>query len=187
MEALDRRRMTYEEYLAFERASETKHEYVNGEVFAMAGGTREHARLAARLIGQLERALEGKPCATFTSDVRVRVEATGRSTYPDVTVVCGKVEASTVDEDAITNPTVLVEVLSPSTEKDDRTDKWAHYRRLPSLREFVLVASEEHRVEVYRREERGWHYLELTTGTLELASIGAVIDLGALYRDPTAA
>jgi len=178
--------VTYEEYLAFERASETKHEYVNGEAFAMAGGSREHARLAGALIAALGRGLEGKPCATFTSDVRVRIEATGRSTYPDVTVVCGKVEASAIDEDAITNPTVLVEVLSPSTEKDDRTDKWAHYRRPPSLREFVLVPSEDPRVEVYCREERGWHYLELTTGTLELVSIGVGIDLDALYRDPTA-
>lgn len=179
--------MIYEEYLAFERASETKHEYVNGEVFAIAGGTREHARLAGALIAALGRGLDGKPRATFTSDVRVRIEATSRSTYPDVTVVCGKVESSRIDEDAITNPTVLVEVLSPSTEKDDRTDKWAHYRRLPSLREFVLVASEEHRVEVYRREERGWHYLELTTGALELSSLGISIDIDALYRDPTTA
>lgn len=175
--------MTYAEYLAFERASETKHELVNGEMFAMARGTR----LAGALIAALGRGLDGKPCATFTSDVRVRIEATARTTYPDVTVVCGKVEASPIDEEAITNPTVLVEVLSPSAEKADRTETWAHYRRLPSLRELVLVASEEHRVEVYRREERGWHYMELTTGTLELASLGVSIDVDALYRDPTAA
>lgn len=186
MQAIDRKRMTYAEYLEFEKTSEVKHDYVNGEIQAMAGGTRAHAQLAARVIGIFERQLEARPCATFTSDVRVRIEATARSTYPDVTVACGAVEASPHDEDCITNPTLLVEVLSPSTEKSDRGDKWAHYQYLPTLREYVLVSSDQKRVEVFRRESdtNEWRYAVTLAGEVTLHSIGVTLDLDALYREP---
>jgi len=186
MEAIDNKRMTYAEYLEFEKTSETKHEYVNGEVYAMAGGTRAHARLASSFVILVGPQLFNRPCAAYSSDLRVRIEATGRSTYPDVTVVCGAEITSTADEDCITNPTLLVEVLSPSTEASDRGDKWAHYQRLPSLREYVLVSSDQKRVEVFSRENDlgEWRYVETRVGTLALQSIGATLDLDALYREP---
>src|SRR5712692_2096843 len=109
-------RMSYAEYLQLERTSAMKHEYLRGEVFAMAGGTPEHARLAASIIGALTAALRGRPCSVFTSDARVRIEATDRATYPDVTVVCGRLEHTLDDPDSITNPVVIVEILSDATE-----------------------------------------------------------------------
>lgn len=176
--------MTFAEYVALERASESKHEYVDGEVYAMAGGTPEHGRLATRVARQLGAALEGRPCDTFSSDVRIHVAATGRSTYPDLSVVCGPLERADGDEDAITNPTLIVEVLSDSTESSDRGDKWAHYQRIPSLREYVLVSQREKRVEVFRRFEDGWTYHSSRAGVLPLPGLGASLDVDELYRDP---
>jgi Uma2 family endonuclease len=168
--------VTYAEYLAFERDSETKHEYVAGRVVAMAGGTPEHARLASRVARLIGNALEGRACETFSSDLRVRIEATNRSTYPDLTIVCGGIETSPIDPDAVVNPTVLVEVLSPSTETTDRLEKWAHYRRIPSLEAYVLVSHRERRIEAYRRDGRRWIFEEAGPG--ESLRVGGVeVDL----------
>jgi Uma2 family endonuclease len=172
MSAVPLRKATYEEYLALERDSETKHEYVNGEIYAMAGGTPEHGRLAAKLASLVGNALAKRPCEAFSSDVRVRVEATGRSTYPDLSIVCSKIVPSAEDPDAITNPIVLVEVLSPSTEMDDRGNKWAHYRRIPSLECYVLVSQDERSIETYRREGKRWIYEAFGPG--EVASVAEV-------------
>jgi Uma2 family endonuclease len=179
---------TFAEYLALEAKSETKHELVNGEIFAMAGGTIEHGRLAANVIGELGSALRGHPCATFTSDVRVRVLATGLATYPDASVVCGRVEVDPEDRNTVTNPVVIVEVLSDSTEQYDRNDKLAHYRRIPSLRDYLLVSQHERRVEHYRRNEDGsWTLRDLPEGgEVRLASLGCVLSVDAIYRDPLA-
>jgi Uma2 family endonuclease len=178
--------MTYAEYLAAEAASEVRHEYLNGEVWAMAGGTPEHSALAAALIAGLAAALRGKPCRTFTSDLRVRILETGLSTYPDVAVVCGELETAPDDQDAVTNPIVLVEVLSEATEGYDRGAKAAHYRRIPSLREYVLVSQAEPRIEVHRRTETGrWELLEARPGeTIELSSLGVRLDVSAIYANP---
>ena len=176
------RRASYEEYLALERSSETKHEYVNGEIYAMAGGTPEHGRLASRLARLLGNALAKRPCEVFSSDVRVRVEATGRSTYPDLSVVCSRAVTSAVDADAITNPVVLVEVLSPTTESDDRGDKWAHYRRLPSLECYVLVAQDARSVETYRRDGKRWLYEAFGPGeTVHLSGVEVDFAVDELY------
>jgi Uma2 family endonuclease len=110
----------YSEYLALEASGDGKHDYVAGMVYAMAGGTPEHARLQAALSLALGAALRGKPCAVYSSDLRVRIEATDRSTYPDVTVVCGALKTSAVDNDGVIHPTLLVEVTSESTEANDR-------------------------------------------------------------------
>ena len=180
-------RMTYGQYLELERTSETKHEYLRGEVFAMAGGTPEHARLAANIIGELGAALRGRPCSVFTSDARVRIEATDRATYPDVTVVCGRLEHAADDPDSITNPVVIVEILSDATEADDRGEKFAHYRRLASLREYVLVSQRARRLEVYRRRDERWMLDEAGTGaTLRLESIDVTLSVDDVYRDPLA-
>lgn len=182
MLARESRRMTYEEYLALERDSETKHEYVNNEAYAMAGGTPEHARLQGRMIQLLGAALAGRRCEPFSSDLRVRIEATRRSTYPDVTVVCERIEHAADDQDAVTNPTLLVEVLSDSSEAEDRGEKWAHYQRLTSLRHYVLVSQKEARVEVFTRESTGWHYEDIRAGgTVVLSALDATLDVDSLY------
>ena len=148
-------RMTYAEYCAFERDSEVKHEYLRGEVFAMAGGTLEHGRLASRIQYLLWRALEGRPCTVYTSDVRVRIEATDLDTYPDVSVVCGEPQTADADTRALLNPIMLVEVLSDSTEAYDRGQKASHYRRIPSLRAYLLVSQAERHLELHLRQADG--------------------------------
>jgi Uma2 family endonuclease len=179
---------TFAEYLALEAKSETKHELVNGEIFAMAGGTPEHSRLAANVIGELGSALRGRPCATFTSDLRVRVLATGLATYPDASVVCGRMEVDPEDKNTVTNPVVLVEVLSDSTEAYDRNDKLAHYRRIPSLRDYLLVSQHERRIEHYHRNDDGtWTLRDVGEGgEVRLASIGCSLAVDAVYHDPLA-
>jgi len=180
--------MTYAQYLELERTSEVKHEYLRGEIFAMAGGSPEHARLAANVIGDLRAALRGRPCAVFTSDARVRIEVTDRATYPDVTVVCGRLEHAPDDPDSITNPVVIVEVLSDATEADDRGEKFAHYRRLASLQEYLLVSQRARRLEVYRRRDDRWVLDEAGAGeTLHLDSIDVALAVDEIYRDPLAA
>jgi len=188
MEARTVSKMSYAEYLVFEGAASTKHEYVNSRVYAMAGGTPEHARLAGAIIRDLGAALAGKRCAVFSSDLRVRVAATGRATYPDVTVICGAVNHDADDSDAATNPVILVEVLSDTTERDDRGDKWAHYQRIAALREYVLVSQSSTRLEVFTRDEAQpavWHYRDYGPGDrVELTSVSAVLDIDALYANP---
>jgi len=185
-------RMSYAEYLAFEATADTKHEYLDGEVFAMAGGTITHGALAAAMTTALSVALRDRPCRVLSSDVRVRSKATRLSTYPDVTVVCHNLEVDDDDPQGVLNPRLIVEVLSDSTEAYDRGAKAAHYRRIPSLREYVLVAQGEPLIEVYRRNERGnWElFVEARRGeNVELTSCGAPITLAvdAIYRDPLAA
>lgn len=178
--------MTYAEYLLAETAGELRHEYLDGDVWAMAGGTPEHGALALALAGEMREALRGKPCRLYSSDVRVRIQETGLSTYPDLTVVCGQLETAPDDADAVVNPIVLVEVLSDATEGYDRGAKAAHYRRIPSLREYVLVSQNEPRVEVYRRAESGrWELLEARPGeSIELASLDIRLDVAAVYANP---
>jgi Uma2 family endonuclease len=168
--------MTYAQYLEAEQASETKHEFLRGEVYAMAGGSPEHAALAAAIITELGVALRGHPCRVFSSDLRVRVDANDLSTYPDVTVICGTLTRSELDPHAATNPILIVEVLSDSTEAYDRGEKFAHYRRLPSLREYLLVSQREPRLESYRRTATGeWMLSEAGAGqTLTLSSLDGV-------------
>lgn len=180
-------RTSHSDYVARERVAEMKHEYVAGQIIEMAGGTPEHARLAGSLARLLGNALEGRPCAVFSSDLRVRIVETDRSTYPDLSVVCGHRQTAPDDDDAIVNPSVLVEVLSDSTEAEDRGEKFAHYRRLASLREYVRVGQNLPRIEVYRRDEERWILTEHGPGTsFELPSIGARIEVDDVYRDPLA-
>lgn len=181
--------MSYAEYLAAESVSEIRHEYLNGEVWEMAGGTPEHAALAATVTSELAVALRGKPCRIYSSDLRVRVAETGLATYPDVTVVCGQLVTAADDEHAAVNPIVLVEVLSEAAEGYDRGAKAAHYLRIPSLREYVLVSQAEPRIEVHRRTEKGrWEILEARPGeSIELASLGIRLDVAAVYANPLAA
>jgi Uma2 family endonuclease len=176
--------MTYAEYLAVEEAADTKHEYVDGRVVAMAGGTLEHSRLQGEVAYQLRRQLESSGCRVLTSDARVRIESTNSARYPDVSVVCREVERAVDDPEGLANPTLLVEVLSPSTERSDRGEKFAHYKHIASLQEYVLVAQDDARIEVFRRTDDGWLLNEAGPGqSLELRSIDATLDVDALYRD----
>jgi Uma2 family endonuclease len=179
-----RHHFSYEEYLAYERDSARKHGYDGGEIVAMAGGSRRHNAIASRVSAALE-AARRPGCVAFQSDQRVRVLATGRATYPDATLVCGDIQGDPADPSGatITNPTLIVEVLSPTTEEDDRGAKWHHYQLLDSLQEYVLVSQSQPRVERYRRLASGaWEYSDATEGTVQLAS-GATLDLGRLYSE----
>lgn len=175
---------TYAEYLRFCEDAEVRHEFVDGQILAMVGGTPEHARLIMEVGYRLRAGLEGTPCRVLSSDGRVRIEETNRATYPDVSVVCGRLCVASDDPHGIANPILLVEVLSPGSEGDDRGSKFAHYRRLESLREYVLVSQGEPRIEVFRREEQGWMLREAGAGQrIELASIGVVLDVDQIYAD----
>jgi Uma2 family endonuclease len=178
-------RLTFAEYLVLERGSETKHEFLDGRTWAMAGGTIEHAQLAANVIGELHAQLRGRGCRVFTSDLRVRVAATGLATYPDVTVVCGAIEPDADDEHTVRNPVVLVEVLSDSTEAYDRSEKFAHYRRIPSLRAYVLVSQTEARIEVYGRNDDGsWTLHEARPpGAAVIAAVDCRLDVATVYEE----
>ncbi|CAN5687725.1 Uma2 family endonuclease [soil metagenome] len=181
--------MTYAEYLAFEESSADKHEYLRGHIYAMSGGTPEHAALEAAISGELRNALEAadKPCRVYSANLRVRVEATDFACYPDASVVCGKLEASPVDRHAAVNPTVVVEVLSDSTESYDRGIKAGHYRHIPSIREYILVSQHSPLVEVWRKNEHDRWEVAAVAGqgeSAELASLGIAINVDAVYRQP---
>jgi len=176
------RKMSLEEYLALDRQADVKHEYVAGAAHAMAGGTIEHAAIAGNVIGHLRTVLRAKPCQILTSDARVAVEATGLRTYPDVSVVCG--EVSRADEGlSVTNPIVILEVLSESTADWDRGGKFAHYRRIASLREYVVIAQDERFVEHHVRGEEGlWTLRDVRdAGVVELAALGCSLPLEEIY------
>src|SRR5437764_3193734 len=146
----------------------------------MAGGTPEHAALAAAVIGLLFPQLRGRACRSYDSDLRVRTPS-GLATYPDVTVICGPSERKDTDPQAVTNPTLIIEVLSRSTEEYDAGDKFEHYKTLPSLREYVLVSHREHSVEVRSRGGDGWRTTVVQEGAMAELSIGARLDVRELY------
>ena len=182
-----RQRFTFADYLVLEESSTVKHEFLEGHVWAMAGGTPDHGALSANVIILLGNQLRDRPCRVFTSDVRIRVRATGLATYPDVSIVCGQQETDPDDPkgNTIANPSVVVEVLSPSTEDYDRGEKVAHYKQIPSLHEIVLVAHEEQRIELWRRDGERW-ILDVIRedGVAPLTSIGCELPLSEVYRNP---
>jgi Uma2 family endonuclease len=181
---------TVEEYLEMEAVAQVKHEYLDGRIYAMTGGTFNHARLVGNIHGELRAQLRGRPCEAFMSDVMVRVDATGLHTYPDVSALCGKPQAERTRDGTgdliLLNPTVLIEVLSPSTESYDRGDKFLHYRQIPSLREYVLVSQEWMHVERFARPAEGaeWVYADARgpDGDMALPSIGCVLHLRDVYE-----
>ena len=178
-------KMTYAEYCAFERDSSTKHEYLRGEVFAMTGGTLEHGRLGARLGRLIGNALDGRPCRVYSSDVRVHVDATDFDGYPELSVVCGEPETAEADEHALINPSLVVEVLSDSTEAYDRGQKASHYRRIPSLKAYLLVSQREPLLELQVRAGERWEIIEARAGeqlTIEPLSLELSVD--EAYRAP---
>lgn len=186
-EPVRKRTHTFADYLVLEAASDTRHEYLDGEIFDMAGGTVEHGALAANAIVALAGQLRGRPCRVLTSDVRVRVLTTGLATYPDVSVVCGAIERDPEDANTVVNPILIVEVLSDSTEAYDRGEKFAHYRRLPSLRDYLLVSQHEPLVEHYsRNDDESWTLRDVRPPDVVRLSIGGELSVAEVYADPLA-
>lgn len=178
---------TPEQYIQLEREAEYKSEYINGSIYAMAGTSREHSLIEGNIFGNLWTKLRGKPCEVYMNDMRVKVSPTGMYTYPDVVVACGEPRFEDKQVDTLLNPTVLIEVLSPSTEAYDRGEKFAHYRRLESLNEYVLVSQDKARVEHYiRRAEQPdqWVLTEIDgmDGMLRLVSVGCDVALRDVYE-----
>ncbi len=185
-----RQRFTFDEYLLVEERSEIRHEFLDGQVWAMAGGSPDHAAIAGNVTTLLNMQLRERRCRVFSSDLRVRVLATGLGTYPDVTVVCGGLEHDPDDRagHTIVNPRVVIEVLSPSTEDYDRNEKLSHYQRIPSVDEIVLVAHDRRELEIVRRlPDGGWARELVSDGAIaRLTSLDCELPVAEVYRDPLA-
>ncbi len=177
------RLFTPEEYLSIERNSDYKSEYVSGKIYAMAGASTEHNLITANVIGEFYNQLKRRPCRTYPSDMRVKVTS-AVYTYPDVTVVCGEPQYLDERGDVLLNPTVIVEVLSPSTANYDRGEKAEYYRRIESLTDYIVVAQDRRWFEHYARQGDGqWLFLEARTldDAIVLASIGCTLRMADIY------
>lgn len=187
MSVMEKKVMTAEEYLARERQAEEKSEFYQGECFAMAGVSRRHNLLSVNILRHLANHLASKPCQPYVADMRLYIEAHEHYVYPDVLVVCD--EKAYVDEENCKDATVIVEVLSPSTETYDRGLKFLHYQSLPSLQEYVLISQEVLQVEVYHRriQKQDWIYQALSQpeDALVLSSIDFSCRLAELYESIT--
>lgn len=173
-----------QEYLRLERQSEYKSEYVNGQIFAMTGASRNHNLITTNISRELSLQLKGQPCEVYAVDMRVKVRATGLYTYPDVAVVCGEPQFEDDFVDTLLNPTLLIEVLSPSTERYDRIAKSSYYRTIDSLAEHLLVAQDEVRIEQYFRQPDGqWSLMEYLAldKSAQLTSINCSLLLSEVY------
>lgn len=177
--------ITAEEYLVLERKGVHKNEYFAGEIYPMPGASREHNLIVASILARLYMQLLKQPCEVYPSDMRVKVSASGLYTYPDLTVVCGEPTFEDAQVDTLLNPTVIIEVLSASTEDYDRGKKFARYRQLPSLQDYLLVAQDQMHVEHYARQSDGsWRFLEAeqAEATIMLTSIDCTLQLEAIYE-----
>jgi Uma2 family endonuclease len=180
--------MTEAEYLAFERASLLKHEYIGGEVFAMTGASEAHNLISVNLIASLKNQLRGRPCKVYPGDMRLKIEATGLYTYPDISVVCGEARFADAALDTLVNPTLIIEILSPSAERYDRGRKFQDYRLLASLQEYVLIAQDSPRIERFVRQgDVRWELTDVSgpDASTALTSIGCTLTLAEVYEQVT--
>jgi Uma2 family endonuclease len=176
-------RMSAAEFLAWEREQTDKHEFCDGEVFAMAGGSPRHNLLSSAIAAELRAAVRGKGCHVLSSDQRIAAAPGARYVYADAVVVCGSIETEPDAADVLVNPSVVVEVLSRSTEAHDRGMKWEAYQRLPSLGDYLLVAQSQTRIEHFRRERDGsWRYSVLEAGDTITLTNGAQLAVDAIYE-----
>jgi Uma2 family endonuclease len=187
--AYNKKILTIEEYLTFERSSEQKHEYYQGEVFAMAGAGYNHNFIFSNLFLAIGAHLKGKPCRPFGSDMRVHIPQNTLFTYPDISVFCGEINTYDQEErDTAIGPTVLIEILSKSTRNYDRGDKFKLYRDIPSLKEYVLIDSEKIGVEIFKITDRGiWElreYKELQVA-MPIETLSFSIPLHEVYKGTT--
>jgi Uma2 family endonuclease len=179
---------TYEEYVAIEVSSDIKHEFLDGDIYAMSGGSDEHAALAGEVIGILRIAARKRRCRVYTPDLRVRVESVPLTTYPDAAVICGPVQRfEEGPETTVLNPMILVEVTSPSSERYDTGEKFEYYRTIPSLRDYVIVSHRERRITVHSRHENGtWSaQVAIKGGRVALPSLDAELEVDEVYREST--
>lgn len=178
--------ITEAKYLELEANSNIKHEYANGEVLAMAGASENHSLITGNIFATFHSQLRGKPCKTHQSDLRVQVTSAGAYRYPDVTVVCGTSEFGDTTPETLLNPTLLVEVLSPTTAQIDYEYKLAEYQKIPSLQEFLIISQERPRIEVWiRQKERDtWLYMDRRglDSELYLPSIDCTLALSDVYE-----
>ncbi len=177
-------KLTPEEYLAIERSAERKSEYLDGEMFAMVGASREHNLIVTNTVAELRQQLKKHPCKVYANDMRVKVSPTGLYTYPDVVVVCGEERFDENHNDTLLNPTVIIEVLSDSTEGYDRGEKFEHYRKLESLSEYVLIAQKKQHVECHLRQpDNRWVLTETDNPqeSIQLTSIDCELALVEIY------
>ena len=177
--------ITAADYLALERQAEIKSEYLNGCIYAMSGASRNHNRITINLGAMLHTQLRGKPCEPFVNDLRVKISPTGLYTYPDVVVVCGEPRFEDKQLDTLLNPQVIIEVLSESTEKYDRGTKFAHYRTLDSLTDYLLVAQNQPCIEHFQRQADGsWRYstAQGLEAEINIPNIGCVLRLAEVYE-----
>lgn len=183
MAELARHRLSYAEYLDAEQALGQKCEYVDGEIFAMAGGTPTHSLLGASLGGVLFGALPPGPCRAYNSELKIHIPERNASRYADVSVICGPIERAEVDANAVTNPTVVIEVLSRGTSDVDRSDKLDEYRTLPTLQHYVMVWPDQLRIDVYHRSRDGaWRYEVLgAADLLRLDAVGVELPVERIY------
>ena len=176
-------RHSFQDDLAVEEISTVRHEYLDGEIYAMAGGSVLHAALSAATLAALHRQLGGR-CRVYSSDLRIRVKGTGLASYPDVMVVCGAVETDAENADTVVNPTLVVEVLSPGTMDYDLGEKFEHYQRLPSLAAVLYVSQDRRQIEIREVSVDAWKVsIAGPGGTATVASLGIAIDVDSLYTD----
>jgi Uma2 family endonuclease len=176
---------TFDDYLAAEREErEVRHELIRGKIFAMVGTTAMHSLIAANIIRDLGNQTKGRPCLIFSTDLRLRIEAADACTYPDVMALCGETQLHDDRRDVLLNPSLIIEVLSPSTEAYDRGGKFAIYRRLPSLREYLLVSQDKPATELYVRQTDGRWLLSEHSGPdaeVPLPSVDCCLSLREIY------
>lgn len=176
---------TSEEYLEFERASEVRHELIAGEIYEMAGAVRRHNRISVNVLRLLDNQLLERDCNVYGSDMRVKITATGNYTYPDVVAVCGEEIFEDETEDTLTNPMLIVKVLSKSTEAYDRGAKFEYYQTIESFREYVLITQEPFRAEQFVRKDKNiWTYFEFrhAEDVVKLNSIDCELVLSDIYH-----
>jgi Uma2 family endonuclease len=185
MSALPEPVWTVEAYLAFERSAPQRHEYLGGKIYAMAGASAAHNLIMGNAYASLHAQLRKRPCTVYPSDMRLKVSRTGLYTYPDISVICGEPQFEDDQHDILLNPTVIIEVLSPSTEMYDRGKKFQHYRTLASLQEYLLIAQDSYRVEHYTRQANDQWLLSDVSGadaSILLASIECTLLVADLHE-----
>ena len=174
-----------EEYLQWEKNADGKHEFFRGEIFAMSGASRRHNKIAINLIVEIANRLKGKACQPYGSDMRIHIPENTLYTYPDVSILCDDINSPGEDDDTVTLPTVIIEILSASTKNYDRGNKVKLYRDIPSLKEYLLIDSESISIEAFRINDKGnWELeeIKLTGGFLNIPSVGIEIPLTDIYN-----
>jgi len=186
MQATKLQKLTIEEYLEIEQSSDNKYEYHDGYIYGMAGGTVNHGRISTNISREIGNNLikKGSSCEIFNSDVKLHIQKENRYVYPDGMVVCGDLQYSEDYKEAITNPILIIEVLSKSTADYDRGDKFFFYQQIKSLQEYILIEQDKMQIDIYSRRKNLWKISRVTQkdGTLHLSSLDITIDLNEIYR-----